>query len=141
VNHLQRLTGPSLVAAMPGVFATAVEALPTADLDAMERELALGHMQAWRLIDGAAGYLVTRTAYVGKTTLVGFWPLYLAGHCLRPARGLMREIGQELVRTATDWGCDEMRVAGKRAEQWLRVLPGFEVAWRNGDVAELRKVL
>lgn len=139
--HLTRLEGPLLTAAMPGIFAAAVEADTSADLELLDSELRHDHMQAWRITGGAAGYVVTQTAFVRGTETTALWVLYIAGRCLRPARQMMREIGDELIKIASAWGCMEIRVEGKRALQWLRVLPDFEIIERRGAETVLRKVL
>lgn len=120
---------------MPGILAAVIEAEPDADLDKIEAGLTDGTMQAWRMVGGVAGYLVTHTATVKGTDIPAMWVGWVAGRVLRAPWRIMREVADDLVAVARGWGCKELRIEG-RVAGWLRVLPGFE---QSGDV--LRKVL
>ncbi len=139
---LTRLEGALLDAAMPGICAAVAESEFAADLDTVEAELHAGHMQAWRVTEGAAGYIVTRTAFVKDTTVRGFWITHCTGRCLRPPLSTMRAGLADLIRIARDWHSDELRIEGRRARLWHRVFPDLElIERRDPEWVVLRKVL
>lgn len=109
-------------------------------LDEVREKVALGHMQAWRVSGQAEGFAITTTALVRGSHVPALWITYVVGKVTTGRRG-MEALGREFEAIARGWGCREMRVEGERAEQWLRVLPGFEIVERRGPEAVLRKVL
>ncbi len=110
----------------PFIAATIEPAISEPTLAEVHEGLRLHHMQAWRLSGGAAGYLVTKTAYVGDTSTRAMWVLYASGKVFGPKRQTMRRIARELEQRASQFGEDEMRVTDGRVKQWASVLTDYE---------------
>lgn len=96
--------------------------------------LLTGDMMAWAV---PGGVLVTAIGLVKGTDRKGLWALYAAGVCRGGYGPLMAKV-EALARCA---GCAEVRIEGRRARQWARVLGGFEHVGGNGDDAVYRRRL
>jgi hypothetical protein len=110
----------------PFIAATIEPAIDSPTLAEVYEALTRHHVQAFRAGDGAAGYVVTKTAYVKGTAVPAMWLLYASGKVFGPARPRMLALARELEQIALSWGCNETRITGGRVAKWRRVLTDYD---------------
>lgn len=112
----------------PFIAATIEPAITAPSLDEVRLHLERRHCQAWGFEknSGAAGYIITKTAFVKDTAVRAMWLLYASGKVFGPVRARMRAILRELEQRAAAFGEQEIRIMDGRVAQWRLVASDYD---------------
>lgn len=86
----------------------------------------------------SGGVIVVTQGTIKDSDEDAVWVLYAAG---KSTRSEYLELLAEIERNARFSGCAELRIEGRRAHQWARVLGGFDHVSGTGDSAVYRRRL